>query len=151
MPVSHSEFLAMQERCARGQRKSTPPITGGESKESNLHAMILQECALRNWIALHGSMAHRAMRTVGEPDFTILANHGRVFFVECKSKTGKLSPEQLALRVWAETLGHKIHEVRSFEQFKALVRDNVSDQRPGDRDAKKNKSSGIAGFAASDG
>ena len=28
---------------------------------------------------------------------------------------------------------------------------NVSDQRPGDRDATKNKSSGIAGFAASDG
>lgn len=28
---------------------------------------------------------------------------------------------------------------------------NVSDQRPGDRDATKNTSSGIAGFAASDG
>jgi hypothetical protein len=30
-------------------------------------------------------------------------------------------------------------------------RHNVSDQRPGDRGATKNKSSGIAGFAASDG
>lgn len=30
-------------------------------------------------------------------------------------------------------------------------RANVSDQRPGDRDATKNTSSGIAGFAASDG
>lgn len=36
----------------------------------------------------------------------------------------------------------------SVEQPKS---DNVSDQRPGDRDATKNKSSGIAGFAASDG
>jgi hypothetical protein len=62
-------------------------------------------------------MAHKARRTVGECDFTILASKGRVFFIEAKTKTGKLSPEQLGIILWAGNLGHVIHTVRSFQQF----------------------------------
>ena len=49
----------------------------------------------RGWIALHGSMAERTGRTLGEPDLVILADGGRVLFVECKSRRGKLSPTAL--------------------------------------------------------
>lgn len=90
-------------------------------KESELHAQITADLKNRRWPFFHGSMAHRQMRTLGECDYTILASGGRVFFIECKTKTGKLSPEQLGLKMWAETLGHEIHTVRSFQEYLKVI------------------------------
>ena len=98
-----------------------PAPGGGVSREAELHEAIFDECRRRGWIALHGSMAERTCRTLGEPDFVILASGGRVLFVECKTKTGKLSPAQAALRFHAEHLGHTVHVVRSFAEFLELV------------------------------
>lgn len=99
----------------------------GCAKESDLHEQIYAECRRRGWIALHGAMSERTHRTAGEPDFVILGSHppkydgdtgyAFVLFVECKSRTGKLSPEQSAMRHHAARLGHVIHVVRSFEEF----------------------------------
>ncbi len=89
----------------------------GVVKEASLHEEIFDECRRRGWIALHGSMAERTCRTLGEPDFVILADSGRVLFVECKSRSGKLSPAQAALKHHAEKLGHTVHVVRSMEEF----------------------------------
>lgn len=115
-------YLAHQARFLAGRHA---PVTETEAegceKESALHDDIIQHCKAQGWIYFHGSMAHKAMRTVGEPDFTILANHGRVFFVECKTKFGKLSTEQLGLKQWAERLGHTIHVCRSAQEFFEIV------------------------------
>ena len=102
---------------------SSPPSAGasGVSREAELHEEIFDECRARGWIALHGSMAERTCRTLGEPDFTILADGGRVLFVECKTRTGKLSPAQAALKVHAEKLGHTVHVVRSRDEFLKLL------------------------------
>ncbi len=94
---------------------------GNATSEASLHDQIFDLCRQRVWIALHGSMAERSHRTLGEPDFTILADRGRVLFVECKSRTGKLSPAQAALKMHAETLGHTIHLVRSYDEFLTLL------------------------------
>lgn len=94
-----------------------PKPSDAVEDESDLHSQIIDFCRARGWIYFHGSMAHRAMRTVGEPDFTILASGGRTFFVECKAKNGKLSPQQQAMIAWAEKLGHKVHVVYSIGQF----------------------------------
>jgi hypothetical protein len=96
----------------------------GVVSERKLHEEIFDECRRRGWIALHGSMAERTYRTLGEPDFTILADRGRLFFVECKSRTGKLSPAQAALKHHAEKLGHRVHVVRSFQEFVAVSADH---------------------------
>ena len=93
----------------------------GVSRESELHEEIFDECRARGWIALHGSMAERTCRTLGEPDFTILAEAGRVLFVECKTRSGKLSPAQTALKLHAEKLGHTIHVVRCLEEFRQIL------------------------------
>ena len=102
-----------------------PPCSSGPegsaTSEASLHDQIFDYCRQRVWIALHGSMAERSHRTLGEPDFTILADRGRVLFVECKSRTGKLSPAQAALKLHAETLGHTIHLVRSYDEFLTLL------------------------------
>jgi hypothetical protein len=96
----------------------------GMGSERELHEEIFDECRRRGWIALHGSMAERTCRTLGEPDFTILADRGRVFFVECKSRIGKLSPAQAALKHHAEKLGHRVNVVRSFGEFLAATADH---------------------------
>lgn len=45
----------------------------------------------------------------------------RVLLIECKTKVGKLSPEQRAVHAWAEKLGHKVHVVRTFAEFLSLL------------------------------
>jgi hypothetical protein len=93
--------------------------------ESELQNAIAQHCANCNWIAFRGSMTHRTYRTIGEPDFTILLPGGKFLLVECKSKTGKLSIEQKGMALWAARLDHKIHVVRSFDEFTKLAYDTL--------------------------
>jgi hypothetical protein len=103
------------------QPADTPSASpGATADERLLHNEILEHCRMNGLLAFHGSMAHRTCRTVGEPDFVILCPGGRVLLIECKSKTGKLSPEQLGVGMWAEKLGHKIHVVRSYVEFLKL-------------------------------
>ena len=85
--------------------------------ERDLHSQIYDECRRRGWIAFHGSMSARTHRTLGEPDFVVLMDGGRLLMVECKTANGKLSPEQQAMSAHAKKLGHTIHVVRSMEDF----------------------------------
>jgi hypothetical protein len=85
--------------------------------EADLHEDILAYCRGRGWIALHGSMAQATGRTLGEWDFVIVAHCGRTFLIECKTATGKLTPEQAGMKAWAEKLGHAPKVVRSMEEF----------------------------------
>lgn len=91
-------------------------------KESELHKNILAACKIRGWIAFHGSMAHSTFRTEGEPDFVILMPNGRTLMIECKSKKGKSTAEQLAIHAWARTLDHTVHVIRSMEEFYELIK-----------------------------
>jgi len=104
-----------------GARSAERGMRTGVAREASLHEEIYDECRCRGWIALHGSMAARTHRTLGEPDFVILAAGGRVLFVECKARGGKLSPAQAALKHHAEKLGHTIHVVRSLAEFRAVA------------------------------
>jgi hypothetical protein len=110
-------FVTRSAECS--MRNGAGPVS-----ERKLHEEIFDECRRRGWIALHGSMAERTCRTLGEPDFTILADRGRVFFVECKSQTGKLSPAQAALKHHAEKLRHTVHVVRSKAEFLGVIADH---------------------------
>ena len=89
--------------------------------ESDLHESIRKELAARGWIGFHGSMAHRSRRTVGEPDWIILGDTEQFWMIECKTKTGKLSPAQEGLRAWARKLGHEVHVVRSMAEFLLVI------------------------------
>ena len=104
-----------------GARNTERGTRNGVVREASLHEEIFDDCRRRGWIALHGSMAERTCRTLGEPDFVILADGGRVLLVECKSRSGKLSPAQAALKHHAAKLGHTVHVVRSVEEFLKLL------------------------------
>ena len=103
--------------AARLARENPQPSSGpGVDRESDLHAQIFDECRRRGWIALHGSMAERTHRTAGEPDYILITDRG-IYFIECKTRIGKLSIAQQAMIAHAAKLGHTIHVVRSFEEF----------------------------------
>lgn len=102
---------------SRTQKQTQVECNNKVSREDKLHEDILAYCRSKVWIAFHGSMVHRSKRTEGEPDFTILADGGRVFFVECKAKGGKLSEAQRNIHHWSKRLGHTIHTVYSMQDF----------------------------------
>lgn len=123
------KFGVKLDGAGEGVRRLNPLIFGlppskkgiGSALERPLHDQIFDECRARGWIAFHGSMAERTHRTEGEPDFTILADRGRTFLIECKSKTGKRSTKQNEMAHQAALLGHFIHTIRTFEEFRAIV------------------------------
>ena len=121
LPIPTTTLARLNPHLFRGVPPRATNDQAGSVREADLHEQIFDECRARGWIALHGSMAERTCRTLGEPDFTILAGGGRLLFVECKTRSGKLSPAQAALKFHAEKLGHTIHLVRSLEEFQKLL------------------------------
>lgn len=90
-------------------------------EESALHEDIRKLCALKGWLPLHGSMAHKTYRTPGEWDFVILAEWPRLFLIECKDREGKVTKEQAAISAWAAKLGWKPTVCRSMTEVLAYV------------------------------
>lgn len=109
--ITTTDYQNMLARAAAKTRNPAPSTA--EPLEAPLHDFILQECRRRGWLCFHGSMAHRTKRTKGEQDFTIMADGGRVLFIECKGRTTKTSTEQAGVHAMARKLGHEVHVVRS--------------------------------------
>jgi Holliday junction resolvase len=115
--MSHADYLAHEAKFLPKEESSH-----GVELESDLHGEIMQYCREHGWLAFHGSMAHKAMRTPGEPDFVILCPNCTLL-IECKTRTGKLTPEQLSVHAHAEKLGHCVYLVRSMDDFRSVLRD----------------------------
>ena len=139
MRLSQQQFAALQARMIASKNKTHPfrreqvdRSKAGQqdwaADERDLHADVLEECRRRGWLAFNGRMDRRSHRTVGEPDFTILADGGRVIFCELKSKRGKKSEQQRGIEVMAAVLGHKIHEVRSLREFVEIANNPLAPQ-----------------------
>ena len=105
-------------------RQSKPEMVSDYAsvdEESKLHDQILAECARRRWYVVHGRMDRRSTVGVGTPDFIIAADGGRIFWIEAKAKTTKVSTEQAAAHHWLIRLDHSTHIVRSFKAFLDIV------------------------------
>jgi len=61
----------------------------------------------------------------GWPDLEIYPGNGRVFFVEFKTKAGRVSPEQKAVFAMLAERGYEVHVIREFKAFLKLIRDNL--------------------------
>ena len=127
-----AEYQAYEARQRIQQGRPAPAGGGAAEKEAKLHQEIMDYCRGQGWICLHGSMAHRAFRTIGEWDCTVIADGGRVFFIEAKTRTGKLTAEQANLHAWARRLGHEVHLVRCMNDFiMAVTPKRTPPARPG--------------------
>jgi hypothetical protein len=95
---------------------------GYDGQEADLHEYVRQICNERGWLLLTGSMAHKTHRTKGEPDCIVVMPR-KVWFVELKNKTGKLSNAQLGVKAHLEKLGHTLYVLRSKEEIDSVIRD----------------------------
>ncbi len=116
--------LDYQNLLARTAKNNPKADTLGEpvEHEMKLHDDIMSYCMSRSprWMFIRARPDKRSTIAVGSPDFVIFLPCGKVLCVECKSKTGKWSGEQLAWREEMRMLGHELHECRSFDQFLSL-------------------------------
>ena len=120
MSWTNRQYMEAVARLAK-QPIGTPASYVCVEREKELHEAIMAECRHRGWITIHARMDRPSTLEVGSPDFIILGSRGRMFIIEAKSKTGKLTKAQQILRAWAHKLGHEIVEVRSKEQFMHII------------------------------
>jgi len=99
------------------EKVKTKPV-----RESEIHKQIRQECHRRGLLCSGGRMDKRTGRDAGEPDFRILVPGGKELLVEAKTTSGNLSLAQEEWHAKAWQLGHKVHVVRSFVEFRDLLK-----------------------------
>lgn len=114
-------WLNRHEAKQRGRHPEMLAKSKAVEEEWQLQEDIAAYCRAKGWICLSNPMDAPTRRMKGEPDFDIAAEGGNRIWVECKSKTGKLSKEQLEFMAWAKKLGHEVHVVANMEQFHALM------------------------------
>ena len=134
--MTTSEYYAHEAKMA-AKTTSKPDTKTGCDDEAGLHYEIIQECKRNGWLYMHSDMSRNTTITPGCPDFIILCDPvltghhyetgpefmiPRVLLIECKTRTGKQTPEQLQFAAHAKKLGHTVHVVRSFEEFCEVVK-----------------------------
>jgi len=92
-------------------------------RESEIHRQIKGWCGRNNVPFDTSRMDKRTGRVRGEQDFTLYAPGGVTLLVEVKTATGNLSmdQEQRHAELWQN--GHKVHVVRSYDEFRDIVRE----------------------------
>lgn len=91
-------------------------------KEGNLHAAIIQYCKSKGWYYVHSRMDRQTTTAIGVPDFILALPNGVVWWIECKAKGKKLTPEQLSVGVMLNHLHQNYAVVYSMEEFMEIVR-----------------------------
>ena len=98
-----------------------PPQT-----ERDLHDQIIAHCRLHGWYYVHSRMDQRTTIKVGCPDFIIALPHGKVLWIECKTKTGKLSEQQAGAIYALNALDHDVYVIRSMTEFLAVLQQSLA-------------------------
>lgn len=113
----------------RLQKYGQPIKSDAVELEAGLHDAIESECKRRAWPFVHSRMDKATGQARGVPDFVIATNlwnglNRKVLWVECKSRTGKQSPDQMGFQMMLEKNGHDYHLIRSFTEFLKLINEN---------------------------
>lgn len=83
-------------------------------RESALERYLVLECRKRGWLCA------KQTSLVGIPDRLVVAQ-GRVFFVEVKAESGKLSDVQKAMHKALTGLGAEVHCVYTKQQIDEVL------------------------------
>lgn len=94
-------------------------VPSGEEID-HLHNPIIEWCRTNRVPYVHARPDKESTIGEGVCDF-ILPYQGKVFFVECKTREGKLSPAQLAFKVMLEMQGHELRVIRDMDAFYKLM------------------------------
>ena len=127
---TQADFVAMAHRLSKN-RAVQPELSDdavGAGEEGELHNSILDYLKREGLAYVHQRMDQRSTSNQGVPDFCIAAplKQGelipRTLWVECKTKTGKLSEEQQTWKFLCERAGHRYHIIRSMREFMELMK-----------------------------
>lgn len=122
--MTQAEYLAYEARMMDRMRprRSVPEDSTPVEKEIPLHDEIIKFCRSQfpPWKYIHARTDKKATISVGANDFTIFLPFGGLLCVECKNATGKLTPSQLVWQKEMQMIGHEVHTIRSFNEFKTL-------------------------------
>ena len=121
MPRMTEQQFRDYEARMYGKTKSGPAPSDAADDESVLQESIVAACRIRGYLAVRSRMDRATTNQVGVPDIIIAADNRRVIWCECKSKTGKLRPEQFATKVWLEKLGQEYCLCRSLSDFLTIL------------------------------
>lgn len=97
---------------------TAPPV----EREETLHDEIEAHCRERGWVCVHSRMDRPTTTAKGVCDFIIAAPFGLVWWIECKSRTGKRTPAQIGFAMQLEKLGHRCYEIRSMAEFLEILK-----------------------------
>lgn len=92
-----------------------------DMKESDLHDSIIAYLRQHDIPYYHSRMDCATTGNVGAPDFFIFLEQGKTLHIECKSRIGKLSKDQLAYQAWLSKKQHPVFVVRTMEEFTAAL------------------------------
>lgn len=91
--------------------------------EKELQNYIVSYCVRNDWIYFRQRMDRKATSTLGQPDFIIFPGDNKTLLIECKTASGRLSGAQATLHQKFEKRGYKVHLVRSYQGFHALLKE----------------------------
>lgn len=91
--------------------------------EKDLQNYIVSYCVRNDWLYFRQRMDRKATSTLGQPDFIIFPGDNKTLLIECKTASGRLSEAQEALFQKFEKRGYKVHLVRSYVAFFALLKE----------------------------
>ena len=117
----YNDFMARRFPRGPGRMPPMAPV----DREGDLHDQILDDIRRRGWLAIHSRMDMPTTTAPGVPDFGILADGGRTFWIECKARSEKLKPKQLAFHAIAHKLGHCVVTVWNFEDYLRAIERTV--------------------------
>ncbi len=72
-------------------------------------------------LAYRQSIKAKGFIPPGWPDACLICLRGRVAWIEFKSSSGRLEPEQKEIRLIFSFFGHKVHKITSYKGFLALL------------------------------
>ena len=130
MPWTSDQLRAYELRQAPKHRSAVPE--DAVLKEVPLHDDIMAWCSAQwpRWKYIHCRTDRETTIAEGAADFTVFGPFPLCLLVECKTKTGKLSPKQLAWAAEMELLGWTVSVVRSKQEFLNAVEAAKSQSKP---------------------
>lgn len=121
--MTHWPQERLDEYLAKQQEFKSDRDEADEGPESALQSKIKAYCKTKGWpiLSFPRTAAVKRFLLAGWPDNTIILPFGTVLFLEGKTETGRVSPEQKLMRNMFRALGHVIHEIRSYKKFLEIV------------------------------
>jgi len=130
MGISPFDYQQMLARVSRKNQEQIPQ--DAVSREvSELHEPIIRWCQAQVPFVpfIHARTDRKSTIAEGAPDFAIFYQ-GHALLIECKTKTGKMSPEQLGWALAAERQHFRVLVVRSMSEFLEAVNQIIESKTP---------------------